>query len=441
MGRQIDMARVKKKDSFRKRDKNKRIALFAIMPGVESSPSIVNLVESLAEEGYIVDFFSPSPYSFEEALGHSYENVNLYFDRGFRKNGKPKITKQTLNFSLIGRFLSGLYRSTKLHGIKASILYAIFIARYLKLLSQVYLAIKGKKYICFIGVDKEGLVSADLVNYDEVPLIYYSLELEYSARPGIVSGLRFNIIKELEAIAHHDAMATIIQDEERAKVLFEYNRVSRDKQKTLYLPVSMLGEAFKERTDFFNRRLGIPGDKKILLQLGMISSTRMSLEIAKSAQEWPEDWALVMHGKFYEDAEHQLRELNEKGNIFVSERKVPLNDMPKVVASAHIGLVFYKDLEEDYYNNYYIGSSSGQLAHHLQCGIPIITINIPSLSRVVDEYQCGLAVNDVNSISEAANIIFSKYEFYRENAFRCFEARYRFDKNFRNISQFIKSLA
>jgi glycosyltransferase involved in cell wall biosynthesis len=432
------MARIKM-DSSKKGDKNKRIALFAVIPGVESSPSIVNLVESLAEEGYIVDFFLP--YSFEKALGHSYKNIHFYPGKGLRANGKPKITKQILNFSLIGRFLSGLYRSTKLHGAKAGILYAIFIARHLAFLSHVYSVIKGRKYICFIGVEKEGLVSADLVNYNEVPLIYYSLELYYSARPGIVSGLRFNIIKELEVMAHHDAMATIIQDEERAKVLFEYNRVSRDKQKTLYLPVSMLGEAFRERTDFFNRRLGIPGDKKILLQLGMIASARMSLEIAKSAQDWPEDWALVMHGKFYEDAEHQLRELNKKGNIFVSERKVPLNDMPKVVASAHIGLVFYKNFKQDYYNNYYIGSSSGQLAHHLQCGIPIITINIPSLSRIVDEYQCGLAVDDVNSIPEAASIIFSKYESYRENAFRCFAARYRFDKYFRNISQFIKSLA
>ena len=432
------MARVKK-DSSKKGGKNKRIALFAVMTGVESSPSVVNLVKSLAREGYIVDLFSP--YSSKEARGYSYENVNLYFDGGLRKNGKPKITKQVFNFNLIGRCLSALYRSIKLHGIKAGIFYAIFIARYLTLLSHVYSVIKGRKYICFIGVEKEGLVTADLVNYDEVPLIYYSLELYYSARPGIVGGLRFNILKELEAMAHHNAMATIIQDEDRAKVLFEYNKVSKDKQKTLYLPVSMLGETFKERTDFFNRRLGIPRDKKILLQLGMIASARMSLEIAKSAQDWPEDWILVMHGHFFENTEHQVRELNKKGNIFVSETKVPFHDMPKVVASAHIGLVFYKNLKQDYYNNYYIGSSSGQLAHHLQCGIPIITLNIPSLRRVVDEYQCGLAVNDVDSIPEAANIIFSKYEFYRENAFRCFEARYRFDKHFRNISQFIKPLA
>jgi glycosyltransferase involved in cell wall biosynthesis len=285
-----------------------------------------------------------------------------------------------------------------------------------------------------------GLFVADLVNHNETPLIYYSLELYNSTPPG-TRRFTFNAYRGLEIIAHHNAIATIIQDEERAKVLFGYNKVPKDKQEILCLPVSVLGDSFKGRTDFFYETLGIPRDKKILLQLGMIASPRMSVEIAKSAQNWPDDWVLVMHGTFYEGTEHQIRNLDKRGNIFLSEKKVPFEDIPKVVASAHIGLVFYKNLiNHNYYNNYYIGSSSGQLAHHLQCGIPIIALNIPSLKRVVDEFQCGLAVDDVDSIAESAKIIFNNYEFFRENAFKCFEERYRFEKYFKNINKFIKSL-
>ena len=424
-----------------KADKCKRVAIFVMIGTIESSMSMINFIKSLSREGYTVDIFSPD--SFKEIFDHGYENINFYSDRDFNKWRIYKNIKQILDFNMVGCFLSKLHRSVKWHGIKTCVFYAIFIARYLKLLpylKYVSSIIKNRKYICFIGVEKWGLIVAGLVNYNDVPLIYYSLELYYSAPTGI-RRFTFNAYRGLEVIAHHNAIATIIQDEERAKVLFEYNKISEDKQEILYLPVSMRGDSFKERTDFLYKTLGIPRDKKILLQLGMIASARMSVEIAKSAQNWPDDWVLVMHGNFYEGTEHQIRNLDKRGNIYLSERKVPFEDIPKVVASAHIGLVFYKNLiNSNYYNNYYIGSSSGQLAHYLQCGIPIIALNIPSLRRVVDEFQCGLTVDDADSIAESAKIVFNKYEFFRENAYKCFEERYRFEKYFKNVDNFIKSL-
>ena len=424
-----------------KADKCKRVAIFIMFGGIESSSSIVNFIKSLSREGYTVDVFSPD--SFKEIFDHGYENINFYSNRDFDARGKHKNIKQILNLDLIGCLFSKLHRSVKLHDIKSCIFYSLFIARYLKILSYLnYISsiIKSNEHMCFIGVERMGLIVADLVNYNKTPLIYYSLELYYSAPPGI-RRFRFNIIRGLEVIAHYNAIATIIQDEERAKVLFGYNKIPEDKQKTLYLPVSMKGDSFKERSDFLYETLGIPRDKKILLQLGMIASPRMSVEIARSAQNWPDDWVLVMHGTINKDTKQQIKKLNKRGNIYLSEKKVPFEDIPKVVASAHIGLVFYKNfINYNYYNNYYIGSSSGQLAHHLQCGIPIIARNIPSLRRVVDGCQCGLAVDDADSIAESAKIIFNNYEFFRENAFKCFEERYRFEKHFETINKFIESL-
>ena len=423
-------------------DKCKRVAIFIMFGHIESSSSIINFIKSLSKEGYIVDIFSPD--SFKEIFDHRYKNINFYSDRGFDARGKHKNIKQILNLDLIGCFFSKLRRFVKLHNIKSCVIYVIFIVRRLKrllYLNYICSIIKSKEHMCFIGVEKMGLIVADLANYNEVPLIYYSLELYYSPPSGILPRFAFNMVRGLEMNAHHTAMATIIQDEERAKVLFEYNKVPSNKQKILYLPVSMKGDSFKERTGFFHETLDIPRDKKILLQLGMIGLERMSVEIAKSAQNWHDDWVLVMHGTFDEGVKRLIRELNKKGNIYLSEKKVPFEDIPKVVASAHIGLIFYKNLtDSNYYNNYHIGSSSGQLAHHLQCGIPIITLNIPSLKRVVDGCQCGLAVDDADSIAESAKTIFNNYEFFRENAFKCFEERYRFEKHFENINKFIKLL-
>ena len=428
-------------DEYVRMNKCKRVALFIMYDDIESrSSTIIYFIRSLAEEGYAIDIFSASRY--KEISEQGFKNINFYSYSDFAKDNKTKIIKQMLNFNLIKSSLLKLYHLVKLHGIKAGILYSMFLSNDLQFLylDHINSIIKNREYICFVGIEKPGLIMADLANYNKIPLIYYSLELCYSLFPGI-HGFKLNIVKKLEVIAHHNAIATIIQDKERAKVLFEYNKISENEQEILCLPVSMLGSSFKERTDFLYETLGIPRDKKILLQLGMIGSRRMSVEIAKSAQNWPDDWVLVMHGTFYEGTEHQIRKLNKKGNIFLSEKKVPFGDIPKVVASAHIGLVFYKNLiDSNYYNNYYVGSASGQLAHHLQCGIPIITLNIPSLRRVVDEFQCGLTVDEVGSIAESAKIIFNNYEFFRENAAKCFEARYRFEKYFENIRRFIECL-
>ena len=423
-------------------DKDKRVALFIMYKNIENSASIIHFIKSLAEEGYTVDIFSPNRYKVISNYG--YENINFYAYRDLNREGKFKfkVIKQIFNPYLIRRSLLKLNDHVRLDGIKTAIFYAIYLVKDLRFLylDHIDSIVKNKRYRCVIGIEKTGLIMADLANCNETPLIYYSLELYYSIPPGI-RGFGFRITKELEARAHNNAIATTIQDKERAKVLFKYNKILEDEQEILYLPVSMLGGPLKERTDYFYKTLDIPRDKKILLQFGTIHSSRTSIEIAKSAQNWPDDWVLVMHGGIDKDAKHQIRKLNKKSNIFLSEKKVPFEEIPKIVASAHIGLVFYKNLtDSNYYNNYYIGSSSGQLAHHLQCGIPIITLNIPSLKRVVDEFQCGLAVDDVDAIVESAKIIFDKYEFFRENAFKCFEERYRFEKYFENIRSFIKCL-
>ena len=429
-----------KMDEYEKMNECKRVALFIMYEDIESNASIIYFIRSLAENDYTIDVFSPNKYKI--ICNYRYKNVNFYSYRDIIRKNKFKIIDKILNPNLIRRSLLKLYHLVKLHGIKACILYSTFLSKDLRFLYLNYInsIIKNREYICFVGIEKPGLIMADLANYNEVPLIYYSLELCYSVFPGI-RGFKLNIAKKLEVIAHRNAIATIIQDEERAKILFEYNKISEDKQKILYLPVSMLGKPYKQRDDYFYKTLGVPRDKKILLQLGLITSRRMSVEIAKSVQNWPEDWVLVMHGTFREDTKQQIKKLNKKGNIFLSEKKVPFKDIPKVVASAHIGLVFYrKNTNYNYYNYYYIGSSSGQLAHYLQCGIPIIATNIPSLKRVVDEFQSGLTVDDVGSIAVCAKIIFNNYEFFRENAFKCFEERYNFEKYFENIKRFIKCL-
>ena len=223
------MVKFKMDKHRRKMDKHGRVALFIMLRRIERSSSTMYLIKSLSEEGYIIDIFSLNWC--KEISNYGYKNINFYSYSDHDGEGKSKITKQILNFKLIRPSLLKLYHLVKLHGVKSGILYSTFLAKHLTwflYLSYIYPIIKNKKYICFIGIDTLGTIMADLANYNNVPLIYYNLELQVE-RQGI-GRLGFYVIKELEIIAHNNSIATIIQDEERAKVLFEYNKISEDKQ-------------------------------------------------------------------------------------------------------------------------------------------------------------------------------------------------------------------
>jgi glycosyltransferase involved in cell wall biosynthesis len=409
-----------------KKAKEDRIGIFVMINDLDRSSSVINLIISLANEGYIVDIFSPNAI---ESICRKYRNVN-FFTADFN-------IRKTLNLNLIKKIYSKSCESKKRYGLTACFAYYIFFGRYIYLiwyLNWITDIIKDKNYKCYIGIEKIGLIMSLLLNYG-TPIIYYSLELYYSS--SMLQRVTFYAIRKLEIVAHNNSTATIIQDEERKKILYEYNEICDDNIKTLFLPVSMIGDSVIDKNDYLFEKCGIPRDKKILLQLGMIGQARMSEEIAKSALKWPNDWVLVMHGSGNDAIKNKIRKINNK-NLYISDETLPFDGIPQVVASADIGLVFYKSNSDfNFYNNFYIGASSGQLAHHLQCGLPIISIDIPSLKDVIDEFSCGLVVDNADSIESAAKSILANYSIYRRNAFDCFNEMYRYERYFKEISRFI----
>lgn len=406
-----------------------RIGLFVMIRDLDRSSSVINLINSLSNEGYIVDVFSPYAIGFFRG---KYKNVNFY-------TGDSRI-KGALILNFFKKVHLNACKSREQYGLTACLAYYIFMARnigILPYLSYIDNIIIKEDYKCFIGIEKTGLIIANLTNRD-TPIIYYSLELYYSS-----SGLQmftFYAIRKLEMIAHNNSVATIIQDEKRKEILYKYNKILDNNIKTVYLPVSMMGGPVLDKDDYFFENFGIPKDKKILLQLGMIDSARMSEEIAKSALKWPNDWVLVMHGSVNDAIKNKILNINNK-NLYISDKTLPFEDIPKVIASADLGLVFYKNNPNfNFYNNFFIGSSSGQLAHHLQCGLPIISIDIPSLTDVINEFSCGLVVDKVDSIEQAAKSILANYSFYRRNAFACFNKMYRYERYFKDLCRFISEI-
>ena len=244
------------------------------------------------------------------------------------------------------------------------------------------------------------------------------------------------MLKHLERKYHAQAIATIIQDEERKRLLLADNGLTESKM--FYVPVAMLGQPIQSRGRYFHERFGLPDSERILLQFGYIHKYRLSQQIAEAAQALPDGWTLVMHGFIGQDMVDTISELDVRKKIRLSRDLVDLNDLQRLVSSADIGLVFYTD---DNLNDYNAGLASDKMARHMQCGTPVITIDFPSFRRIVDRYRCGICVGDSEGIPDAVRQIEADYETYRAAAFRCFADNYEFSRHFRPVIEFVSRLA
>jgi glycosyltransferase involved in cell wall biosynthesis len=96
-------------------------------------------------------------------------------------------------------------------------------------------------------------------------------------------------------------------------------------------------------------------------------------------------------------------------------------EYPKVgseIQECHVGLVTMKPL----YNN--IFSISNKFFNYLLYGLPVIAIKTPAMSRIIEEYQCGLtyAFDDFNELYQYINKLYSDkilFQNLSRNAMAC----------------------
>ena len=291
------------------------------------------------------------------------------------------------------------------------------------------------EYVCIIGVEPEGIIAAFLMN-KKIPIIYFNLELllEKECKSPEKKKLKF-----LERDCNKKSYITLIADERRAKYLMDDNNIPEEK--IVYVPVSALGDIYRDKSDYLRRILNISRDKKIVLYVANIVPWSMSLEIAEAAQRWNDDKVLVLHtwrtNLSNNPYINQIRNLTKNKKVYLSLNPVEWESLPELLSSADIGLIFYQNQGANFYET---GSSSNKLAQYLQVGLPVITIDFPSFREVIEEYKCGKCAKNPEEIETLANEIFSNYNAYRNNAFTCYQEKYEFSKYFKIVIDKIKNI-
>lgn len=412
---------------------------------------IKDFIIKLAEVGYSVDIFFKDKvmgigveFAKTSEFSH-YENIR-YFNftaRSTRSEILARNIYESIRYSnfttlrpiieLLARKIKGLLNKLTTHSFRTLKDKSDDIIDH-EILRKSKEIIGESQYLCFIGIEKKGLIWAGILGQLYMrPFLYYSLELYIEDHPEIEM---YYHLRDAEKKYHQLSSATIIQDRPRADVLLKSNGVERTN--VIYFPISARGNMIKEKSSYLHHKFNINDNKKILLYFGSIYEVRFVSQLLEMAKGLDDDMVLVLHGwgpKKYLD---HLQSIADKDKVIFSLDLVAEDEIVNIISSAHIGIALYRTTNS---NERLVAFSSVKLAYYTQCGVPVITFDTESSRTLMKSYECGELIHSVDEIPQTTRRILEHYDLYKRQAYSAFEHFYDFDKNFaRFIPQFEEAI-
>lgn len=382
------------------------------------APTIINISKLLDKQGYTVNIYgTKNNYPSPGELGEKIESI--YFTKGTRffqileKRGlKDFVPWLELGFYILP-CIAHLLRNQK-WGVKR----------------------------INIGVDIYGAIAGLIFFFlFRQKFLFLSLELHEPKRFQGISGL----IASLAKLACKKSEAVLIQDEDRFKTFCQYYQYQHPQ--VFYLPNSTFAVDYQidlNTKNYFFEKFHLSQEEfpYIILQAGMICDAVFSKSVAQAFAGIDNGCALIFHDRQTRKEDpyiQSLRQVNQK-NLFLSLDPLPYNQIDRVYSAPTIGLAFYADLGNNFAQ---ISMASGKLPQYLKHGKPVLVTNLPSLTKLVEEYKCGIVIKDPSSCQEiksAIEQIISDYDTYSNNAKACFEAEFDFGKKMAPILSFMDQL-
>jgi glycosyltransferase involved in cell wall biosynthesis len=431
---------------------NKRVALFHSNWGVNSQTA--NAILMLADAGYGVELFVCNDPGYHDYVDfedlRKRTNVEIHQLRPARQASEELVNARPSFRQLFKSFLRTRFPDTYAflrHAYYCRSLRRDRAERLLVpgLVKRALTLMAGKEYRCVVGVEKEGLIWAGLVAEQlQIPFFYYNLELYIDDGDywRVITGdkgdpVAFDCLRIGESMHHARAAGTIIQDPDRARVLFEHNGLDMAKATIFYVPVSVLGGPYRPRSGYLHESLAIPRVQKIILYFGNIWERRYVLELTQAAQGFPDDWTLVMHGEAAVSTMEKIKGMDRRQKVILSQKMVPAERIQEIIASADVGLLFYSGETQ---NERLTAFASEKMALYMQCGVPFVGFDYPGFRRLADEDRCGVVVSRIEQLPEAIAVILRSHDPFRQNAHRAFGKHYCFADSFAKVVEAINGI-
>lgn len=376
-----------------------KIALITAHGWVGVSTPVIMTAKYLAQQGYFVDLYLDED-GFCDQMG-----IN-----------RPSFSEPSINVIMVSREHLN-YNNTYDSWLPANDVN--FVSKVVE---------KQFNYKWMVGFDIHGLIRAAILSECwNVPFIYHSLEIEEPVHP----------LKKLEIEFSNNALITITQDEQRADILSNFNKLPRSKLAIVHN--SMLGDINKEKHNYFRDLFSIPEDKIIVLATGTLLPITCIDQLLNTVHTWPKSFVLVLNGWIPNQTfkKYVCKKIDElAGRVFLNTKILPIDQKNIIFQSVDIGLVLYA---EDDTNLKYAAGSAGKLYDFMQAGVPVIGNNIPGMYNLIVNNGIGKVVSSVSDIGTSLIDVFNEYSVFKQNSFNCF-GKYRFEDSYNNLLNLISSI-
>lgn len=350
-------------------------------------------------------------------------------------NKIPQINDSKINLYILNSHYIGgesFFKSKTIYRILYMIKFFIFILK----------ECRFKNYDFYTGVDFDALIVSYLISkIFNKKLIYFSLELlipseiDYKPYSLLARGFKF-----FETIASKTASATIIQDDIRAKLLAKENQV--DIRKIYVIPNAPIGKAKLEKKYSLYEMFKIDKNKTLLLYAGTLAEWAYIAEISDEATKLTDKYVTIFQSRSYLNDSTYIDGIIKNvdcNKVVFSLEPFPYSEIDKLYSSADIGLAFY-NIQILGTNCQEMGLASGKIAHYLFRGIPVIVNRETSLANLVEEYQCGIVIDNFQKINQACDRIMDNYQQYSDNACFCFNQLLEVEEKFIKFYQEVINL-
>ncbi len=420
-------------------EKRRRIAIVFYETYLGCAPSLINAARLFAENGWVVDIVmrqTSAEFAQPPPLG---EQVELLRIATPSKSGDTQSNASTASDdavtwkSKLRRFLPARLASSldsardRSEALVAGLRPAAWSVRR-NFIQGVASATQGRRYDAVIGVDMLGLAAArPLAAQQRVPLVYWSLEIMFLRDFWSPAWRR---AKRHERADHRAANVLVIQDVERQRALCDENRACD--VPAILIPNSPRGQVAPGLSrDQFHRQFDLDDGVHVVLHAGSICEGMRSSDLAAGSANWPHDQLLIFHSHTPIDLQtHYYRDIvaRGEGHVLISTQPVPYDELDTLMASADVGVVIYDSSLGP--NFQLLAGASGKLSHYLRCGVPVISVDNPSIARVLNENQCGIGVDRVDEVSGAVKTILADHASYRSRATKTYLDQFEFQRHF-----------
>lgn len=297
----------------------------------------------------------------------------------------------------------------------------------------------NKKPEVIIAVDNSGMIAASIVCFFskvKPTLVFWSLEIDTGISPLFLKRLHDWFFSK--CIRLSDVL--VIQEKPRLELLCKTLKMDFSFLDIFFIPHSPIGEYQKSKqkldakNNFFRKKFCLDRSKKIILHAGWIHDAMCVDKIAEASKSWKSSYQLVLH-------EREKRSPNEpfikhvstlsKKRTLLSLDPVSFDRIDEVFSSADIGIIAYDKKYGGGRENAH--KASGKLGQYLKCGVPVVALDLPGYAEMFEQYQCGMVFHDFASIEDCIDLILENYDFFRQEAFRCFREEFDFRKFFQPL--------